>query len=579
MAAVSDLGNGLGFVYVTKPDGTTIRQSLPNTGENSRVIKALGVEAASIALNRRPIGSFTFTVAPTGNGQVSNVTIDGTNQMLNAVSYTALTTVTGLATSVAAEINSFFSGKTTNYTALAIGATVYVLGDEAVGASDNGQPITVTVTTNPPTFTTVDVNGGSNATDVFDSVNGFRFFLNANYDANGCSCSDNVATPGTLTNAIEITNYVINRGLQSALDRQSVSISGGVISYTRKSAITRLKVDTEASAATDNLDYITPVEGVANGDILIISGVSQARDTTITSSGNIVTNGAFTTNDLEVKIGLEYEDGFWYETFRSGFGAAPVATMRGSGYPVLSSAAYASTTLTAADNTTVTLTANSSTKYQIVTGSPSLTTGNYTIALSTTGAIAGDEFYIEYNATVTVGSFAVIIGGITLSANEALLGGIFIKAYYDGSTWRYSVYYDYNGGYRIETDDIKNDAVTVEKVEADLKVEQVSRRASFETSEVGDMKTKMYYPGTISEVYFVVDKAIAATDDGTITVKNNLGSTMATLTITASTAIGTAVTATPTTNNTFVAGDIITATTAKTTKGGFGTLQYKITRS
>jgi hypothetical protein len=64
---------------------------------------------------------------------------------------------------------------------------------------------------------------------------------------------------------------------------------------------------------------------------------------------------------------------------------------------------------------------------------------------------------------------------------------------------------------------------------------------------------------------------MGGTDAGTVIVKNNAGTTMTMSTpvsIPLSTAIGTAYETTITANNTFVAGDVITVFTAKTTAGG-----------
>lgn len=104
---------------------------------------------------------------------------------------------------------------------------------------------------------------------------------------------------------------------------------------------------------------------------------------------------------------------------------------------------------------------------------------------------------------------------------------------------------------------------------------------SFESGETGDFKILMGFPGTLTNMYAYATKAIAGTDNGTIVPKNNAGTTMATgtITFTAGDTRGTAYTATPSTNNTFVAGDILTFTTAKTTAGGKVHLSLKFTRT
>lgn len=104
---------------------------------------------------------------------------------------------------------------------------------------------------------------------------------------------------------------------------------------------------------------------------------------------------------------------------------------------------------------------------------------------------------------------------------------------------------------------------------------------SFETGVVGDFKMLMNFAGTLNTVYAYATKAIAATDNATIVCKNNAGTTMATgtITFTASDARGTAYTVTPSTNNTFVAGDILTLTCAKATAGGQANVSLNFTIS
>lgn len=127
--------------------------------------------------------------------------------------------------------------------------------------------------------------------------------------------------------------------------------------------------------------------------------------------------------------------------------------------------------------------------------------------------------------------------------------------------------------------------VTTAKLEANLTYEVLNLEISFEDGKevpsVGDFKIKIPYPGTVSEIYAYCTKAIEGTDNGTIIAKNNAGTTMTngTVTFTASDARGTAYTVSPSANNTFVAGDILTFTSAKTTAGGWALLSIKVVRS
>lgn len=577
--AISNLGNGLGYIYMTKPDGTTVVASYPNTPENSRSIKLKGVESASVASARRAVGSITFT-SSAGAGDITAITINGNNQISANIAFANPLVPTTTATDVRDAINSYLNA-VGNYTAIAIGAVVYLIADENIGSNDNGQTISIT-TTAGLTTTNTTVEGGSDTNSIYDTAYGYRFFINSNYDSSGCSGCGSSATAGDLTNAVEITDYIVNQGLQNSINKQAVTIASGGVTVSRKSAITTLIVDTEASAASDNLDNINPT-GFADYDLLILHGANSGRVVTVTESGNVslFSTNTFDSAGYENTLILQYVGGTFYEVSRSPQSVASVAAFRTASFPFVTATNAGKTDLTAADNTLVTLTVNSSKRYNIVTGTATLTTGDYNITFSTTGAIAGDTFIVEYNANLTHGAGVVVIGGKTLTENESLKGGLVLLGYYDGAAWQTSIYYDLNGGYQLATANIGDSQVTVAKVESNLRYELVNLEGSFETGEVGDFKIKMPYPGTVSEIYSYATKAIAATDNGTITPKNNAGTTMTSgvITYTASDARGTAYTSTPTANNTFVAGDILTFTFAKTTAGGKATLTIKALRS
>jgi hypothetical protein len=134
----------------------------------------------------------------------------------------------------------------------------------------------------------------------------------------------------------------------------------------------------------------------------------------------------------------------------------------------------------------------------------------------------------------------------------------------------------------IATAKILDDNVTVAKVSDDLKAEVVVCAASFETGELGAYKFRMPYPGSVTNFYVEVTRAMAATNDGTVILKDDAGTTMTVTTpvvIPASTVVATAYESAVTANNTFVAGDIITVFTAKVTAGGKVTVSLGILRS
>ena len=82
--------------------------------------------------------------------------------------------------------------------------------------------------------------------------------------------------------------------------------------------------------------------------------------------------------------------------------------------------------------------------------------------------------------------------------------------------------------------------------------------------------TNIPYACTVKQIQGFVKKAIAATDDGTLTFKDDSASVMGdgVLTFAAGTAIGVGVNDVPSSNNTFAAGEVLTITSGKTTPGG-----------
>lgn len=91
--------------------------------------------------------------------------------------------------------------------------------------------------------------------------------------------------------------------------------------------------------------------------------------------------------------------------------------------------------------------------------------------------------------------------------------------------------------------------------------------------ESGEQTThKIYFPIAVKIVGLkaFVTKALSGTDDGTITPKDNAGTTMTegTITLEASSAVGTEASATPTANNVINADQKLQLTVAKTTAGG-----------
>lgn len=317
---ISDLGNGLGFVYVVAPNGTTIYNSIPNVSQVKHQVNSLGSNSRSIGQNLIAIGSITVS-SISGSGDITDILIDSIDQISANISYTALTSTTGLATSIKTAINNH-TPSGFNYTARSYSNVVYIYAPLEAGSSVNGEAITVSNTGNL-TVSTVDLSGGTDASELYDESVGYRFFLDADYGSTTYS-GGGTATMGDISNAVEITSYVVPKMMNSAFDVKEVTISSGEITtQTRNSSITQYRVTNEGAAATDTLSQISPTN-FANGDILILTGDGTSSYFTIsTETGNLSiansgVNIGLTSYQKNVKssIALYYEDGIFYELWQ-----------------------------------------------------------------------------------------------------------------------------------------------------------------------------------------------------------------------------------------------------------------------
>ena len=77
------------------------------------------------------------------------------------------------------------------------------------------------------------------------------------------------------------------------------------------------RIDTEASAATDDCDTIT-YPGVTDGTIIVVRSVSSARDVTFKDgTGNLTLAGDFLCNSAADRLMLIWEGSAWAELSRS----------------------------------------------------------------------------------------------------------------------------------------------------------------------------------------------------------------------------------------------------------------------
>lgn len=433
---LQDFGNGLGYVYITQADGTTIVSNIENSAYGVGVVKNDALISAPLAGNIASYGTITFGGV---NNNVNGLTVNGVAIISGAVA--AAGTIALTVAAVRDNINAFTSAP--DYTAISIGTTLYIIADPSLGSTPNGYAV---ATLTAMTTTIVNMFGGTNTTGIYDEATGHRYFLNANYDATGCSGAG-TAVEGSLIDSVEISKYVINRGFQNSLPTSAPTISNGIVTIPRISCITVVNIETEGGVALDDLNTISPIE-FNLGDILVIRGINPihkvnlkqavgAGDNIQLANGTDYLTGVSTrTIALElVTIGATL---YWSELFRTPNLDLSLTNMRNAGFAMPASGVTDNTLTLAAQ--IISLTPGSSVEYQRIIGTGPLT-GNVSVVFA--GAPKnGDYFFIDYRATITLGAFSVVIGSITLTLTQALEGGYMIYCYYDlpNLTWRCSIY-------------------------------------------------------------------------------------------------------------------------------------------
>jgi len=258
------------------------------------------------------------------------------------------------------------------------------------------------------------------------------------------------------------------------------------------------------------------------------------------------------------------------------------------------------TSLTAVTSGTKNLTEGTSDKRQIFTGTTTLT-GPYTITNNGT-PIDGDEFELDWRATMTLNGNALTIFGTPISTNLAA-NGFFLRAVYDADTtaYRVEIFADLNRSGSIDTTNIangaitnskiaasgmgsssistnaviaskiatsavetakiKDDAVTVDKLSTGVNTDVKTLPISFETGELGNHKMRFPWSCSVTRLDYAISKTTASA--ASVQAKDDSGGVMTTTSIPVSTVIGSTISeSSVSVNNTFTAGDEIQFTTS-----------------
>jgi hypothetical protein len=425
---ISDLANGIGYIYVT--DQTpTIKGVVSNTVLGAQAMRFMGARNAPLASLRAAVATLTV-VSCASAGAVTDITINGVNQIGANVNCATANTTTYAALLVAA-INAYTpSGY--NYTASNVANVITIYAPASAGSSVNGDGVTVSVTDVTIVTTTTNFFNGSDIGGSFDESIGVKFYLNADYNG--------TASPTSLTNAADITKYLTVRGMEGGVDLQEFTLaSDSVAGIVRRSALTMLYLDTQGAAATDNLYFINP-DGFIEGDQLIIRGVAAARVTTVKSSTgagqNIVLNddSDFALDSQTAVIILYFSndpvDGaFFYEITRGNDQRSiPNVTNLRTNNVATPIQGVNTTVLTSAGGT-LTFVAGTDKGVQKLTGSDTLLASYNVVFDDTPAPLDGDEFITYYRASMNLNGNNISIGGYTLTQAEAQANLMFYSKY------------------------------------------------------------------------------------------------------------------------------------------------------
>lgn len=444
---LQDFRNGLGYIYITKADGTTIVGNISNDPVGADEAQRLLLTSCPLGGEIASVGTVTFT--NTINGTLDSLTVNGVDVIGSVASGVD---DSALAIDARDKINAYTSSP--NYIARSLAGVLYIFTIKGAGTSANG--FTVVSTSTDADTADTDMAGGNDGSGIYDPTYGLRAWLNADYDANGCS-GEGTATEGDLTYALEITKFLVERGFQNAHYNIESEIELGVLSFERVANIQNISVQTDGSIAADDLQTIL-TDNFNDGDIIILTGEDSGNIVTVKSYVGSQDN-IYLANDLDWDSGekrnvlaLQYWNtvggGFWFEMFRSPSVPLSVAALRGVG--IAEPKQGVDNLLVSEPAVTRTITVGVWREYIIIEDTRSLA-ANYAIELSTTDAIEGDRFHFDYIANITNNGFSTTIAGIVLTDTQALGGTLWFECYYDGSAWESAVFQKTDGVDLVDT--------------------------------------------------------------------------------------------------------------------------------
>lgn len=543
-----------------------------------------------------------------------------------------------VATLIASAVDTFTPTSGVIYDATVTDNVTTLHAPAGQGKTLNGHVIQVTEDSTSVVIDIKNIDGGNDGSGIIDPTYGHKVFINANFSTD--SDGNPTATRGILTDAVDITKFVVKLGMSSKIPQADVVIKNDQITIDRLSSTMSIIIDTEGAGAADKLQFIDPT-GFVLGDRLNLRGKVTAQITTFkdetVSAGdkniNLANQADFSTGNIErnLELKLVVNDtgkSVWAEISRAPAAEATVPAQRGLTDPIPVMVPGTETITLIAGGQTISRTPGTDKGHLIVNGTVTFTASTTINGDGT--PLDAETWYVDLRGAFTLDGNSLTIFGIPIPVEVALAGNAIVMAVFDDATSAYKARLFINFGIDIiqtvnivddavdaaklkadpttdanravTTDHIRDLAVTTPKIaasavddtklasssvkigklEATLKDEVITVPVSFETNEIGlGYKVEFNYKCQVNKIVAVVTKAIAATDAATITPKiDTVDITISDpLSFPASTSIGGVESSTASANNIIDGtGAFLELVTAKPTAGGKALVSIHVTR-
>lgn len=468
--AVGYIGTGTGYLYVADIYGTLL-QGVNNDITGYSAIKKAAVAMSPVAGEIRAVATINITAVAGLGLQLTALTIAGVSQITAAVNMTNLDPVQS-ASDIATAINAYVPGVGPNYTAQSYGGLVTIMAPSGYGDTLNGDLLVATFDPGV-TATTTDVGGGQDNKVVYDLSIGARFYINPSVGA----------SPTSIAGATEVTQYIVNQGLQGALFRTTVNgTTADKITITRQSAITHAVLNTGGAAVTVN-EIVG--DGFQFGDILILSGRDAASSVNfISASGGtenlwLVSGAPYASDGDQNCLTLRYmndqSNGVgWYEVCRGRSVPATIAEFRSINIPFSPAGTYLATLN--AGGGTITLDEDVDPHNVNVTTAGAVVLAASWVIQAGTNPLSGDTFYVNgQGSQLTLGANTLTVFGKSVPQELATNGRWAVIASYNGAAYESTLIVDYvgadkvlNGAKIVDASVVGTDALVLGSVQGNM---------------------------------------------------------------------------------------------------------------